>query len=96
MARDFIKINRTDTNATAAELLQRYVARLRESYELGVKVKAIMDHNNDGSVWSDIETLFGLPPGKGQTVYDMVNSSVLSMTGEAKVSDAKNLTETLG
>jgi hypothetical protein len=96
MARDFIKVSRTDTNATQAGLLLSYVSALRSAYELGVKCKGVMDHNNDGTVWTDIEALFGLPAGKGQTVYNLINGSVGSMTGVFQVPDAKNLTETVG
>jgi hypothetical protein len=96
MARDFIKVDRTQSAATQATLLLSYVTTLRSAYELGVKCKAVMDHNNDGAVWTDIELLFGLPTGKGQIVYDLINGSVGSMTGAFQVPDAKNLTETVG
>lgn len=98
MARDFIRVNRANfaTTATAAPLLLDYVNTLRRAYELGVKTKATMDHNNDGSNWTDLEALFGLPTGKGQTIYDLVNGSIGSMTGAFQVADAKNLTETVG
>src|SRR5262245_64996144 len=95
MARDFIRIDRTTTTATQANLLLDYVAQMRRAYELGVKIKAIMDHNNDGTSFADIEVLFGIPDGKGQTVYDLMNGSVVSMQGTFQTSDAKNITETL-
>ncbi len=96
MARDFIKVDRTTVTATHAGLLLNYVNTLRAAYELGVKVKDIMSHNNDGSVFTDIEGLFGLPAGKGQTVFDLINGSVGSMTGAFQVADAKTLTEKVG
>lgn len=96
MARDFIRIDRTQSAATQAGLLLSYTTALRQAYELGVKCKAVMDHNNDGTVWTDIEILFGIPTGKGQTVYNLINGSVGSMSGVFQVADAKNLTETLG
>lgn len=96
MARDFIKIDTTTTTATQASLLKNYVATLRQAYELGTRVKAIMQHNNDGSVFTDIETLFGVPTGKGQTVFDLVNGSIGSMEGTFQVDDAKEITERLG
>lgn len=79
-----------------ASLLVEYAQTLRRAYELGIKTKAVMDHNNDGSDWTDIEALFGLPVGKGQIVYDLVNGSIGSMTGDFQAADAKNLTEVLG
>ena len=96
MARDFIKIDTTTTTATQAALLKNYVSTLRSAYELGTRVKAIMQHNHDGTVFTDIEALFGLPAGKGQIVYNLVNGSIGSMTGVFQVPDAKNLTETIG
>lgn len=96
MAIDYIKVDTTPSAATKAQLLIQYVTALRQSYELGVKTLAIMNHNNDGTTWTSLETLFGLPTGKGQTVYNLINGSVGSMTGVFQVSDAKNLTETVG
>lgn len=96
MARDFIKIDQTVSTATQAPLLKAYVAQLREAYEVGTRVKAIMTHNNDGTVFTDIEALFGLPAGKGQTVFNLVNGSVGSMEGTFQVADAKTITEQLG
>lgn len=96
MARDFIKVDTTTTTATQSRLLLDYRNALRVAYELGLRCKAIMTHNNDGAVFTDIEALFGLPAGKGQTVFNLVNGSVGSMEGTFQVADAKNLTETLG
>lgn len=96
MARDFIKINTLDTNATQASKLKNYIITLREAYEQGKGVKAIMDHNQDGITFTDIEIFFGLPTGKGQTVYDLVNGSIGSMEGNFQVPDAKNITERVG
>jgi len=96
MARNFIKIDTTTTTATQTALLKNFVATLRQAYELGVRVKAIMGHNNDGSTFTDIEALFGLPEGAGQTVFDLVNGSIGSMEGTFQVDDAKEITERLG
>ena len=96
MARDFIKIDSTQSAATQARLLQGYVQTLRSAYESGKRCIAIMSHNNDGTVFTDIETLFGLPAGKGQIVFNLVNGSIGSMEGTFQVADAKNITETLG
>lgn len=96
MARDFIKVDPTQSAATQARALLGYVTTLRSAYEQGVKVLAVMGHNNDGTTFTDIETLFGLPTGKGQTVFNLINGSVGSMTGTFQVADAKNITETVG
>lgn len=96
MARDFIKVNRSDVNATQAGLLLQYVNTLRSAYELGKRVKDIMTHNNDGNNFTDIEVVFGLPADKGQVVFDLVNGSVGSMEGTFQVDDAKEISERLG
>lgn len=93
MARDFIKV---DPTALQANLLKNYVNVLRQAYEIGGRVKSIMTHNNDGTVFTDIETLFGLPAGKGQTVFNLVNGSIGSMEGTFQVADAKTITEQVG
>jgi hypothetical protein len=95
MARDYIKIDPTNTGLQAS-LLRSYVFQLREALETGERVLAIMSHNNDGTVFTDVETLFGLPTGKGQTVFNLVNGSIGSMQGTFQVADAKNITEQVG
>ncbi len=98
MARDFIKVDRTTVTATQAASLVQYATAttLRSALEQGTKILAVMGHNNDGTVFTDIESLFGLPAGKGQTVFNLVNGSVGSMNGTFQVADAKTITETLG
>jgi hypothetical protein len=96
MARDFIKIDMTTSTATQASQLKSYVTQLRAAYEAGQRVKSVMEHNNDGTVFTDVEILFGLPAGKGQEVFDLVNGSVGSMEGKFMVDDAKEITERVG
>jgi hypothetical protein len=96
MARDFIKVDRTVVTATHATLLLEYVRALRNAYEIGTRVKAIMLHNHDGSNFTDIEALFGLPATKGQVVFDLINGSIGSMEGAFQVDDAKEITERVG
>lgn len=96
MARDFIKIDITLAGASQAGLLKSYVQTLRAAYEQGQRVRAIMTHNNDGTTFTDIEPLFGLPAGKGQTVFNLVNGSIGSMEGTFQVADAKTITEQVG
>lgn len=96
MARDFIKIDKTQSLATQAQALLNYASTLRSAYDQGVKILAVMGHNNDGAVFTDIEALYGLPAGKGQTVFNLINGSVGSMTGAFQVADVKTLTESVG
>lgn len=96
MAKDYIKIDPTLNTATQAKLLQSYINQMRVTLELGERCIAIMGHNNDGSDFTMIEALFGLPVGKGQTVFNLVNGSVGSFKGTFQVADAKNITEQVG
>lgn len=96
MARDFIKVDKTQTAATQAQALLSYAVTLRSAYDQGVKILAVMGHNNDGTTFTDIEILYGLPTGKGQTVFNLINGSVGSMQGTFQVPDAKTITEIVG
>jgi hypothetical protein len=96
MAKDFIKIDATQSAATQAGLLKQYVSALRNAYNLGKQTIAIMGHNNDGTDFTAIEALFGLPTAQGQTVFNLVNGSIGSMEGTFQVSDAKTITEQVG
>jgi hypothetical protein len=88
-ARDYIKIDRTTTTAVHAQLLTSYIASVRSAYEMGKRISGIADHNNDGTNYADVETLFGLPTGTGAAVLALVTAAV-------KDSDAKALTERIG
>ena len=96
MTRDYIQINATTTTATQAQLLKSYISTLRQAYELGTRVKSIMEHNHDGTVFIDLEVLFGIPEGDGQTVFDLVNGSIGSMEGLFQTKDAQDITERVG
>jgi hypothetical protein len=96
MARDFIKVDTTQTAATQARALLNYINTLTSAIQQGKQILAIMGHNNDGSIFTDIEALFGLPAGKGQTVFDLVNGSVGSFAGTFQVADATTITQSVG
>ena len=96
MARTFIKIDTTAAAATHAGLLRSFVQQQRAAYELGSRVRAIMTNNNDGTVWTDLESLFGLPTGRGSAVFDLVNGTVGSMEGTFQNNNGKSLGELIG
>lgn len=96
MARTFIKIDTSNAGATHAGLLRAFVQQQRAAYELGSRIRAIMSNNNDGSVWTDVEALFGLPAGKGDDVYDLVNGTVGAMEGTFQNSNGKAIGELIG
>lgn len=95
MARDYITITPTQTSVQAG-LLRSYISALRQAYNLGVQCAAIMTHNNDGTNFTDIETLFGIEAGEGQTVFDLVNGSTGAMVGTFQNTDCKTITEKVG
>jgi hypothetical protein len=88
-ARDYIKIDRTTITAVHANLLTSYISSVRSAYEMGKRIVGISDHNNDGTNYTDVETLFGLPTGTGATVMALVAAAI-------KDADAKALTERVG
>lgn len=96
MARDFITINPATTGATQSGLLRSYISALRQAYNMGAQIREIMTHNNDGTDFSDVETLFGIEAGEGQTVFDLVNGSVGAMVGDFMNQDCKTITEKVG
>jgi DNA gyrase/topoisomerase IV subunit A len=96
MARNFIKVETGVTTATKARDLVNFVLNLRTAFELGTRVREIMDHNNDGTNFADLEALFGLPTGQGQTVYNMVINCIGSLNGTVTSNDGKQLTERVG
>lgn len=96
MARDFIKINTSDAAATQAQNLKNYIITLRSAQDLGQRVLDVMTHNEDGTNFTDLETIFGIPTGQGQTVFNLVNGSIGSMKGTFQVPDATTITQQLG
>jgi hypothetical protein len=96
VARTFIKIDLNMPGATHAGLLRSYVQQQRATYELGTRVAAIMANNNDGTVWTDLEALFGLQAGDGQEVYDLVNGTVGADEGTFQNDNGKTIGEVLG
>lgn len=93
MARDFIPINRT---AIKAPVLLATVAAGRDFFDQLTRCLGVMSHLNDGTVFTDIETQFGLPGGTGQSVFNLINGALGSMKGTFQVADAQTLTEKLG
>lgn len=93
MAKDFISIN---MQAPQAAMLRNYITNLRAAYNAGAQVREMMTHMNDSTDFSAIETMFGVPAGSGQTVFDLVNGSTGAMVGNFQTSDCKTITEKVG
>lgn len=96
MAKDYIKIDVQMNGAKEAQNLVNAIGQLRMAYESLTRVKAKMFHNFDGADVANIEALYGLPTGSGQSVLDLVNGSVGAMEGTFQNDDCKQLTEQVG
>ena len=96
MAIDFIAIDRNVSTATYASEILQFKNKLKEAYQQGKYLLTVMGHNNDGTNFAPIETLFGIPTGSGNTVYDLLNGTIGSMEGTFQVSDAKTFIEKVG
>ena len=95
MAVDFIKVDTSVTTAVKARELLECVRAVRTAYEQLIKALETMGHLNDGTTFTSIETVYGLPAGTGQTVFNLVNGAKGSFEGTFQVADAKNLSTRL-
>lgn len=100
IAADFIKIARDQSAATEAAELLATVRDLRSVYERLGRIRAKMRHNFDDQVnpivWSQVETLWGIPTGNGQRVFTFVDGATGAMEGTFQNSANRDLTETVG
>ena len=92
MAQNTIKVDVSNTaTATQAIQLKDFSRQLRVAYDMGVKIRETMNYAKDGTIFTMIETLYGLPAGQGQIVYDLVNGSVGAMEGTFQNDDCKQI-----
>lgn len=96
MAIDFVVVDDSTSTAKFASDLMRLTRSLRDVIDRLEFVKAVMEHSNNGTVFTQIETLFGLPVGQGQTVYDLINGTYLAISGAAQNSNALSLINRVG
>ncbi len=69
MANNHVAVN---TAVLRGASLQSLVFQLQQARGNLGQVKMVMDQCIDGSDYSALETLYGLPAGTGQTVYNIV------------------------
>lgn len=96
MAQDFIPIDTRLAGASQAGELLNLKAAMQAAYSQGLKVRGIMLHCHEGTEFTYLEQLFGVPAGQGQVVFDLVNGAIGSMEGEFMVDDCKELCERIG
>lgn len=73
MATQFIELRTSDADARLVGDLLNAVRLLDQLYALLEKMANKMERMVDGTDYSQIEKLFGLPTGAGQTVKGYVN-----------------------
>ena len=95
-ANDYIKIDTTTTTATEAQILKSAIKQLQAASEQLTAVLNKMNHTSNGTVWTSMEGLYGLPAGQGQAVYDLVNGSIGAFNGTMQNNNAKTLIERVG
>lgn len=96
MAIDFVVVDDSASTAKFASDLMRLTRSLRDVIDRLDFVKAVMEHSNNGTVFTQIEVLFGLPVGQGQTVYDLINGASMAIAGTAQNSNALSLINRVG
>lgn len=96
MAIDFIKIDPTQSAATQVQDLIQLKNLSVQWLALARKVLDVMGHMNDGTTFTSIETYYGLPTGKGQTVYDLVNGAFGATQSTFQNNQFQTLSESVG
>lgn len=90
---------KTDTTKRLGADLRQTVHALKETRSDARELKAVMEtmidyelQNNDPLKFAVLETEFGLPTGAGETVYNLVAGSLVSL----EASDVNNVIIRLG
>lgn len=96
MAADFIKLNRTASTAPFVNELVSIPTDLRRLMDKLEQVREKGFRMFDGSDFNVFETLYGIPPGSGQAVFDRVNGTLLALKGEAQNANALELMNAVG
>jgi hypothetical protein len=95
MAIDFITVT-VDANKTQSTQLKNFTALVAQVYGMAAQIRNKMTHMYNGADFTMLETEFGIPSGKGQEVFDLLNGSVNAMDGTMQNSNLKTITEKLG
>lgn len=96
MARVFVRIDTASSTQKYGTKLVLCKDALRDVYNRLLEIRAIIANNNDGATFTDIETLFGLPAGKGQQLATFFTNAVAAFEGTAQNDNLKQMTEVLG
>jgi hypothetical protein len=86
MADNYIPITfSTATDQQLASLLRETVDQLQRWREALARIKADMDQMTDGATYTKIETVFGLPTGKGATTYNLVTGALAELNADTSL-----------
>jgi hypothetical protein len=100
VANDFTQLLRDQTPAIFVGDLLQLQQYTKQLLQHATYVQAKMRHMFDDQVnpidWSTIETLFGVPTGKGQTVYTWVDGLQGSLQGLFQTDAGKQIVESMG
>lgn len=101
MVADFIELKRTDTAAVFVSEILAYRASIATALAQGDAIKNKMAHMFNDSIpqaidWTMLERLYGIPTGKGQAVWDMINGSQGAMRGTMQNNQCENLVKMAG
>lgn len=96
---DFIKIDRTTSTAVFSNELVSLPQNLRRVMDQLQKIQEMGYHMFDAGSPPDFtvfETNFGVPTGQGNTVFDLVNGTLLALNGDAQNANATELINRVG
>ncbi len=95
---DFIKIDRTTSTAVFSNKLVAIGPELRRVMDKLEEIQQMGYHmfSGDPPVFTVFESNFGVPPDSGQTVFNLVNGTLLALRGEAQNSNAIDLINRVG
>ncbi len=92
---NFVPVN--PAASPQAAMLTRYISAMQTVLQIQpILLGVLNDMLAGGSNFTAIETMFGLPTGSGQTVFNMVNGSSGAMNGTMTNSQCVNVAEQMG
>lgn len=93
---DFIKIDRTNSTAVFSSEMVTLPQDLRRVMDKLEKIQQMGYRMFDDPDFTMFETNFGIPTGQGQTVFNLINGTILALTGAAQNANAVELVNRVG
>lgn len=89
MANNFIDVD-LSTNERLAYKLREVIDGFEKNADLLASLKDAMEQMTDGVTFTTIETQFGLPTGKGSSVYNLVVGSVAELAADTNLTQLRS------